>query len=117
MENKRLFAISLFLSVFGIFCLALLAENLELKETPINEINYKLMDQQIKTSGFIDSVYEGKGIYLLNLKDNSTKITVLIFKKENLTLEKNTFVSVEGTVSEYKNQTEIIAKRITLKPS
>lgn len=115
MDNNQLFNISLVLSVLGVFCLLLLAENLELKETAIKDINYKLMDQRVKTSGYIDRIFETKGLYLLDLKDNSSKITVLIFKKENLTLIKNSYISVEGSVTEYKNQTEIIAKRVLLK--
>ncbi|MDD5650529.1 MAG: OB-fold nucleic acid binding domain-containing protein [Candidatus Nanoarchaeia archaeon] len=115
MENNQLFNLSLVVSIFGIFCLLLLAENLELKETPIKDINYKLMDQRVKTSGYIDRIFETKGLYLLDLKNNSSKITVLIFKKENITLLKNSYVSVEGTVTEYKNQTEIIAKKVLLK--
>lgn len=112
MNNKKLFNFCLILSVISLFILLLFTEFIELKETPIKNIDYKLMDQRVKTSGIITNVVETKGLYILDLKDNSNKITVLIFKKGSLILERNSFVSVEGTVSEYENQTEIIAKRI-----
>lgn len=115
MDNKKLFDICLLLSLLGIFCLALLSENLELEEIPISNITYKMLDQRVKISGFITRVSETPGLYILNVEDNSSEITVIIFKKENISLLKNSYVSIEGSISEYKNQTEIIAKEIILK--
>lgn len=111
MDNDRLFALCLISSMIGIFCLAIFLENYELKETPISNITKDLIDQKVRVTGFITKITETKGLYLLNLK-NDGQINVLIFKKENITLNKNSFVSIEGSVTEYENQTEIIAKRI-----
>ncbi|MBU0929871.1 MAG: hypothetical protein KJ623_02270 [Nanoarchaeota archaeon] len=112
MDNTKLFNICLLLSILGVFCLLIFGEFSELEETPIKDIDYRLMDQIVKTSGMIDNIRETKGLYILDLKENSDKIIVIIFKKGNLTFEKNSRISVEGSVTEYDGQTEIIAKRI-----
>jgi len=115
MEESKLFSICLVLSILGLFFLALYSETIELKETPIKDINYKLMDLRIKTSGIINRISETSGLYFINLKDNTSDIDVVVFKKENITIKKGISISVEGSVSEYENKTEIITKRITLK--
>lgn len=115
MEESKLFNICLVLSMIGLLFLTLYSENLELKETPIKDINYKLMDQRIKTSGIINRISETSGLYFINLKDDTSNIDVVVFKKESIAIKKGIFISIEGSVSEYENKTEIIAKRITLK--
>jgi len=96
MEERKLFNICLVLSLIGLLILALYSEILELKETPVKDINYRLIDQRVKTSGIIDRISETKGLYLLNLKSDSSEISVVIFKKESLALKKGMLVSVEG---------------------
>lgn len=115
MDNKRIFDICLVLSLFGLFAFLLLMETFELKETLIKDIKIDMIDERVKISGLIDNIIETKGLYILKIKDNSSEIDVLIFKKENITLIKNSFVCVEGSVAEYEDKTEIIAKRVTLK--
>jgi len=115
MEENKLFNICLILSLLGLLFLTLYSENLELKETPIKDINYRLLNQRVKTSGIIDKISETQGLYLLNLKDGADELSVVIFKRGILALKKGMLVSVEGSVTEYQNETEIIAKRVEIK--
>ncbi|MFA5176335.1 MAG: OB-fold nucleic acid binding domain-containing protein [Candidatus Nanoarchaeia archaeon] len=115
MDNDQLFNICLCLSLICLLMLSLYCEDLKYDEYSIKEINSKMLDQKVRISGTITSITETQGLYILNIKENSDKITVLIFKKEPLDLRKNSFVEVSGSVTEYQDQLEIIAKRIELK--
>jgi len=115
MDNEYLFNLSLIISIFGLFLLIVILENTELKETNISEINDNYIDRQVKVSGTIKNLFETEGLYIFNVESDSKIIKAILFK-DNKTILYNDFeIELEGKVTEYEDELEIISKKITLK--
>ena len=113
MDNRGLFKTSLTLALIGILLLFVYSETITPKPKDISQINEKDLDKTIKIVGQITRVTDLPGIILLNLKDNTSQITILIFKEEKLNIKQNDFLEIEGKITEYKGQLEIEAEKIT----
>ena len=76
-------------------------------------IDKSLLNKEISIKGQVTKVTETPGLYLINIKDSSNKeITVIVFKEDDLRLQKDDLVQVEGTVKDYKGNLEIVAEKI-----
>jgi len=115
MKDPTLLKISLILSITGIFLLLFLLEYQEIKSYQIQNITKSQLDTQIKIQGTITSIKETPGLYILNVKDNSSIIPIIIFKESPLNLKKDMQVEITGKVQEYQDKLEIIADEIILK--
>ena len=72
------------------------------------------LDDFVKVKGNIESFYETPGLYLINIVDDSGIITVVVFKEDEINLIEVEFIEVMGSVVEYGDEIEIIAKEIVL---
>lgn len=115
MNEKRLLKVCLITSVLGIFLLLAVAEFSQPKYYQINGITEKQIDTQIKIEGTITKSKDLPGLFLLDLKDNTSKMIVVAFKDFQINLTKGENISVTGKVAEYNNVLEIIADEITIK--
>ena len=115
MNEKKLLKICFVISIIGIFLLLSLAEFSQPKFYLINDITEKQLDTQIKIEGTITKTKDLPGLLLFDLKDNTSKMTVVAFKDFEINLTKGYNVSVTGKIAEYNNVLEIIADEITIK--
>lgn len=115
MNEKRLLKICLVTSILGIFLLLSIAEFSQPKYYQINDITEKQLDTQIKIEGTITKTKDLPGLLLFDLKDNTSKMTVVAFKDFQINLTKGENISVTGKIAEYNNVLEIIADEITIK--
>lgn len=114
MNEKNLFKIAITCSIIGILILLFITDKIEVKYTSILDINKSLMDKEVKIGGQITNIKETPGLYIVDVRDSTGKITVVIFKEELLNLTKNQLIEVLGTVTTYKNKIEINAKQIKI---
>ncbi|AJF62379.1 MAG: hypothetical protein QT11_C0001G0230 [archaeon GW2011_AR20] len=114
MKEKLLLKISLVISLIGILFLLIILNNIDVPDPDINSINKDLIDKQIKVKGEITKITETPGLYIINIMDDTGNIDVVVFKEEQLNLEKGRIIQVEGQVTGYQDKIEIIAKRIIL---
>jgi len=116
MDKANLLNICLIISIIGIISLLLLLEVSQPEYYQIKDITKKQVDTQIKIEGKIISTKDLPGILILDVKDNSSKITVIAFKDFPIKELKNG-ISIEtiGKVTEYQRQLEIIADEIKIK--
>ena len=112
MDEKFLFKISLLCSLLGIFIILLIVERLDVGEFSIDSVNLSLVDKEVKVKGYITSIKETPGLYLLTIKDSSGQITAVIFKDDPIDIKKDQLIEIEGIVVNYNNKPEIQAKRI-----
>ena len=112
MKEKDLFKISLIFSLIGILILFFLTYTLKVNLYEINSLSKDNLDDIVRVKGVVESYSETPGLYLVNLKDNTGKITVVVFKDEKLGLQEGLGIEVIGNVVEYKDDIEIIAKEI-----
>ncbi len=116
MNKKQLLKICLILSIIGIFTLLSISEFSQPKHYQIIDINKKQIDTQIKIQGTITKTKDLPGLLILDVKDNTSKITVIAFKDFPIEqLKKDIPIEVIGKVTEYKDILEIIADEIIIK--
>jgi len=115
MNNNTLLKISLIISILGILILLLLVNIIEPTQIKIKNINENLLNNKIQIIGKIQSIktYKESNFEILTINDSTGKIDVLI---NNLitNITKNQTVIVIGKISEYKNNLEIQADKISL---
>lgn len=108
----NIFKTSLTISLLGILILLIYTENITLPTKNIQNITNKDVDKQIKIIGQVTRLTDLPGLMILDIKDNTEQITVVIFKEETLNINKNDFLEIQGKVAEYRGELEIIAEKI-----
>jgi RecJ-like exonuclease len=114
MKNKTILSIAIICSLVGIFMILLIVENTELSILKIKNITEKHLETKVKISGEITSIKETPGLLILQVKDPTGKIDVIIFKNKKINITKNIQVEIEGEIQEYKDKLQIAANKITL---
>src|SRR3989344_6252816 len=133
MKESTLFKFALAVSLIGILALLIIVEKIDLPLNSINSIKNaeeesithsfisylfsifsikNAKEGEIKVKGTIEGIKETPGLFILNVKDETGNINVIVFKENNLNFTKNSLVEIEGTVQEYQGKNEVIAKRI-----
>ena len=108
----NIFKTSLTISLLGILILLIYTENITLPTKNIQNITNKDVDKQIKIIGQVTRLTDLPGLMILDIKDNTEQITVVVFKEEKLNINKNDFLEIQGKVAEYRGELEIIAEKI-----
>ena len=114
MKERVLLRVSLIFSLIGILILFMLTYELKVKLYEINSLSKDNIDDVVRIKGIVESFAETPGLYLITLRDNTGKMTVVIFKDEKIPLQKNLEIEIIGSVVEYKDKIEIIAKQIVI---
>lgn len=112
MREKDLLKIALVCSLIGILIILFIVYKYEVPNYNIKDIDKSMLNEKVSIKGQINRITETPGLYILNIKDSTGEITVVVFKEEDLDLLENNLVEVEGEIAEYKNEVEIIAKQI-----
>jgi len=115
MKDETLLKISLCCTLLGILVILFIVENSEIPESNIGNITKDNLEQTVSVSGQITRITETPGLLILNLKDNTGEITAIIFKEDNLTLQKNEIITIEGKIIEYNGELEIQADLLKTK--
>ena len=114
MKEKNLLKMSLIVSLIGILTLLFILNKIELTSFNIQNITKDNLDEKVKIKGELVKITETPGLYILNVKDFSGEIIIIVFKDEPLELKVGDVLEIEGQVSSYKDKIEIIAKKITI---
>ncbi len=108
----NIFKTSLIISLLGILILLIYSENITLPTKNIQNITNKDVYKKIKIIGKLTRLTDLPGLMILNIKDNTEQMTVVVFKEEKLNINKNDFLEIQGKVAEYRGELEIIAEKI-----
>lgn len=117
--DEKLLRIALITALIGIIGLILFTPSIEVKEVDIKDITRSMIDEKVSIQGVITDIAQSssKTNYFLTISDGKAKITLIIFEKQvseitsrNLDIEdfENNKVEVVGTITEYKNDLELI---------
>jgi len=115
MKDSTLLKISLCCSLLGILIILFIVENIEIPESNISNITKADLEKTVLISGRINYITETPGLFIIMLGDQTGNITAIVFKEENISLEKGQIIQVEGQVIEYQNKLEIQAELIKIK--
>jgi len=117
MNEKSIKKLCILMSFLGLIIIYMMEVTSTVPYTKISEITNDNVGECVKACGIVDKKYvTDKGHIFFNLKDNSS-IKVAIFKNENSlitpeSIENNTTLCLEGTITRYKGELEIIADRL-----
>ena len=115
-SDSQLMKLSFAITVIGIVSLFLIVQLIEPLFVRIGDINEAMSGQLIMTEGKISSFNTNDGHIFLTLSDKSGEIKVVMFKNQvtdsNYELKNSDEIRVEGSVSIYENELEIIAEKI-----
>ncbi|MBU2634174.1 MAG: hypothetical protein KJ674_02930 [Nanoarchaeota archaeon] len=114
MKESTLLKLALITSLLGILIILFISEKTEIPSSDIKSINKNLLNKEVQITALVENVIETPGLYILTVKDNSASIKVIVFKEDPINITENSIIEIIGTVTEYKNQTEIIAKEIII---
>ncbi len=114
MKEKTLLKVALLTSLVGILILLFILEKIDLSSSNIANITKDNLDEKIKIKAEVTKVTETPGLYILDVKDFTGSIKVVVFKDEPLEIKQGDILEIEGQVTSYKDQVEIIAKKITV---
>ena len=114
MQEKTLLKISFITALIGLLVLLFILDKIELSNFSISNLSENEIDKKVKIKAELLSIKETPGLYILEVKDFSCKISVIVFKDEPLNLNKGDVLEIEGQVTSYKDKIEIIAKKITV---
>lgn len=117
--DEKLLRIALITALIGIIGLILFTPSIEVKKVDIKDITRSMIDEKVSIQGVITDIAQSssKTNYFLTISDGKSKITLIIFEKQvseitsrNLDIEdfENNKVEVVGTITEYKNDLELI---------
>ena len=113
MEDSTLFKIAMFCAVVGITILLLIDEKIDLANSNIASISSAQAGQEVKIKGFVTDIKTTEKIIIVQLKDYTGEISVIIFNnKDIINFKKNSILEVVGVVKVYNSQLEIEAKKI-----
>jgi exonuclease VII large subunit len=115
MNSKTILKVSVIIAVVGIALLFFLTRNLE------NNVSVKDLEtylgESVTVEGQIFKLFTSKdGHVFFKIRDETGEIQVVAFRNSNIqeayNIQKGQTIKVKGKVQEYKNDLEIIAKRI-----
>ena len=112
MDDKLLFKICMTLSLLFILILFVISENIHLETKNISNITKNDLDKLIKVTGQVTKITDLPGLLIINIKDKTSEIKVVIFKEEPLNIKQNNFLQIEGKITEYQGELEILAEKI-----
>lgn len=112
--EKNLLRTALVCSIIGIFIILSISENIEIKNLNIAEITKEKLEETVKITGEIISKTDTEDLIIMNVKDSTGEMTVITFKSDDIKLEKNQLVEIQGEVIDYKGKIEIEASRIII---
>lgn len=114
MEESTIFKIALLFSLIGIFIILIVAETLEVKLYKISSITNENLDEKVKVIGKVTSIRETPGLIIIDLKDETGIIKVIVFKEDEININKDDNLEVIGKVIKYRNYLEIETESIKI---
>ena len=109
MKEKTLLRIAWTTSFVGVLFLLILCFVIR-ERIDISSIDDSYLDRSIFVEGRVSGIRESSKMTMFDLEDDSGRIKVVVFTEEKIYLEDN--VGVQGTVTQYEGEYEIIAERI-----
>lgn len=101
-------------TLIGITLLIIISDKLDIPTSTISSLSKEDINKQIKVKGIANSIVNKKSIIILNLKDASSSIKVVLFNPKESKIKKNSVLEVNGKISLYEDELEIIADSVRI---
>ncbi len=113
MQEKTLFRLSLAAALAGLLFLFFYAGTVTLERA--ERFDSLLPEEKVTLRGILTKVSEQEKVVFLQLDgERRETIDVVLFREENIPLQKGDYVEITGTVEEYEGKKEVIAGKVEL---
>lgn len=111
---QALLKFALISALIGTALLLFLSTKLEPRLISIEEIDAGKIDNFVKIAGNVTNIKDIENLLIIDVKDKSDTIKVVVYKSSKETIDLNIEMQVEviGKVTEYKGELEIEASSI-----
>lgn len=107
---KKYSALAIFVGLCGLY---MVGAHLEPKKISLAEIDQTFTGDYVKTQGTIEVVYlSNSSTLFLTITENKSTLKVVKFDEEQTEFKKGDLVLVEGEISSYQGELELIADLI-----
>ena len=110
MKETTLLKTALICSLIGLFVLFFISTKIDFRNYKPNELS-KNAGESVKLNGMVEKTTQMENVAFIEL-NFETPVTVVVFKDDNLTLNKGDNIEIFGKVEYYNGKEEIIAQKI-----
>jgi RecJ-like exonuclease len=114
LNETQLYRLSILIAVIGLLTLAGSAKYLKPDKVPVSEITKEMNGEKIRTTGAVSNPQQIKGHLFFDLTWRGDTVKVAEFNS-NRQLKKAQRIDVEGSVSMYQGDLQIVASEISSK--
>ena len=115
MKEKQLLKIALICSLVGLILLFFISEKIQIDEVSISRIDEIEEDSSVIVKGKIVGVNSlEKVIYLEIAEEKIESVSVMLFKDSEIGFYEGQHIEIEGTVTTYEGEKEIIANKVKI---
>lgn len=113
MHDKTLLKIAITFSIIGLIALFFISDKIEVDEITIDKLDEMEIGKTVKIKGYVENVNNLEKVAFLRIAQEKTEtVSIVLFKEENISLEKGDYVEVTGEVEDYEGKKEIIGNLI-----
>lgn len=111
MKESFLLKLALTCCLTGIIILFFISDNIEPGGKAISKINMDNLGEDIKLKGYVSGITDLEKVVFVEITQPE-KITVVLFKKENISLYEGSYVEILGEIDEYNGKMQVIGNRV-----
>ncbi len=102
--------VCIFIGLLGLY---FISDFVEPKFISLEKIDESHLNEVVKTSGTIESIYlSDSSTLFINMEDKDKILSIVKFNVGHTNLKKGDYIEVEGEIKLYKNDLEIVAREI-----
>lgn len=116
LNEQQLYKLSIILGIIGLITLLGSGKYLKPDKVPVSEITKEMNGEKIRTKGAVSNPERVKGHLFFDLKWRGDTVTVAEFNSDRK-LNNGEKVDIEGSISMYQGNLQIVANKIQISES
>jgi aspartyl/asparaginyl-tRNA synthetase len=113
MDDSTLFKSSISFAVIGLIILFFISEKIEIDEAAIDRLDEIEIGTTVKIKGHVEDVQNLEKVAFLKIAQEKIEtVSVVLFKEENISLNKGDYIEVVGEIEDYEGKKEIIGNLV-----
>ena len=116
MKERTLFKIAILCFLVGIVPLFFIADNIDLREIDVSEIEGENIGDDVKLLGEVVAVSNTEKVMFLEVAQQKIEIVdVVLFKEEDIMIKEGDYIELVGELDDYNGSVNIIANAVKLR--
>jgi len=113
MKDSTIKKIAITCSFIGVVILFFIADKIEVDDITVDNLDEIEIGKTIKIKGYVEDIVNTEKIAFLKIAQEKIEVvSVVLFKEEDIILEKGDYIEVVGEIEEYEGKKEIIGNLV-----